>query len=199
MSLSKRNDLVHPFLFGLLNDPGDLDPPSFEIDDEEHEMSDQARLRDHFDAEEVRCRYRSPVSLQERFPRHSPLPGGIKPVLEKDPFDRNPTELMAQVVERSSDSGVTPARVLLGHPNDKLPDLDHSLGTARSSSLAAIVLPGDQLSMPLKERGWRHQGFEFEKPFPTDRSGLDREATTLLIGESQSLEIGAATRSWSQS
>ena len=47
--------------------------------------------------------------------------------------------------------------------------------------------PGDQLSIPSKQRVWRHQGFEFEKPFSADRFGLHREPTALLIGESQSL------------
>ena len=41
--------------------------------------------------------------------------------------------------------------------------------------------------MPSKQSVWRHQGFEFEKPFSADRFGLDRESTTLLIGESQPL------------
>ena len=180
-------DLFHPFLFGLLNDPGDLDPPSLEIDDEENEIADQTRLRDHFDAEEVGCRYRSPVSLQERLPRHSPLPGGIKAVFEKDPLDRVPTDLVPQVVERSSDSRVAPARVLSGHPDNQLLDFDGGLRTTWPSSLAAIVFPSDQLSMLSKQRDRRHEGIEFEKPFSADRFGLDGESTALLIGESQSL------------
>jgi hypothetical protein len=40
--------------------------------------------------------------------------------------------------------------------------------------------------MPSKQGVWCHQGFEFEKPFSTDRFGLDCESTALLIGESQS-------------
>jgi hypothetical protein len=41
--------------------------------------------------------------------------------------------------------------------------------------------------VPSKQSVWRHQGDEPEKPFPTDRFGLDRESTTLRIRESQSL------------
>ena len=181
------SDLAHPFLLRLLNDPGDLDPPSLEIDDEENEIADQARLRDHFDAEEVGCRYRSPVSLQERLPRHSPLSGGIKAVFEKDPLDRVPTDLVPQVVERSSNSCVTPARVLPGHPNDQFLDFDRGLRATWPSFLAAIVFPGDQLPMPAKQRVWRQQGVDLEEPLSADRFGLDRESTTLLIGESQPL------------
>jgi hypothetical protein len=41
--------------------------------------------------------------------------------------------------------------------------------------------------MPSKQGVWCHRGFEFEKPFLTDRFGLDRESTALLITESQPL------------
>jgi hypothetical protein len=61
------------------------------------------------------------------------------------------------------------------------------LRTSRPSALAAIVLPGDQLSVPSKQRVWRHQGVEPEKPFSTYRIGLDCESTALRIRESQSL------------
>ena len=92
---------------------------------------------------------------------------------------------MTQVVKRSSDSRVTPARVLAGHLNHQLLYFNGGLGTARSSDLAAVVLPRDQLSMPSKQSVWGDQSIELEKPLSADR--LDRESTTLLIGESQSL------------
>jgi hypothetical protein len=47
----------------------------------------------------------------------------------KDPFDRVSTDLMAQVVERCSDSRATPARVLAGHSDDQLLDFDGGLQT----------------------------------------------------------------------
>ena len=94
---------------------------------------------------------------------------------------------MPQVVEGSPNSRVAPARVLAGHPDNQLLDFDGGLRTTWPSSLAAIVFPSDQLSMPSKQRVWRHEGIEFEKPFSADRFGLDGESTALLIGESQSL------------
>jgi len=127
------------------------------------------------------------LRLQERLPRHSPLPHGIEPVVEKDPLDRVAADLVPQVVEGSPNSRVTPARILAGHPDNQLLDFDGGLRTTWPSSLAAIVFPGDQLSMPSKQPVWRDQGVEFEKPFSADRFGLHREPTALLIGESQSL------------
>jgi hypothetical protein len=54
-------------------------------------------------------------------------------------------------------------------------------------SLSLSIRPGDQLSMPSKQSVWRHQRIEFEKSLSTDRFGLDRESTALLITESQPL------------
>ena len=75
---------------------------------------------------------------------------GIEPVFEKDPFDRVSADLVADVVERSSDSRVAPARILAGHPDDQLFDFDRCLWTAMFSGLAAVVLPSDQLPVPSK-------------------------------------------------
>ena len=120
---------------------------------------------------------------QEGSPRHPLLPDGIKTVLQKDPLDRVPTDLVSQVVERSSDPRIAPARVIAGHPDDQLLDFDRGLRTAGLSALAAIVLPGDQLSVPSKQSVWRHQGVEPEERFPADRLGLDRKSTALRIRE----------------
>ena len=46
------------------------------------------------------------MSPQERLPRHSPFSDRVESVLEQDPFDRISTDLVSQVVERASDSGV---------------------------------------------------------------------------------------------
>ena len=103
-------------------------------------------------------------------------------------------DLKAQVVERSSDSRVTPARVFAGHSDDQLLDFDCGLRTTWPSFLAAIVLLGDQMPMPSKQSVGCDQWFEFEKSFSTDRFGLDRESTTLLIGESQPLPTELVTQ-----
>jgi len=38
-----------------LNDSSDFDSTSLKIDDEEHEVSDQAESSEHFDAKEIGC------------------------------------------------------------------------------------------------------------------------------------------------
>ena len=43
-------NLRHPSAIRLLDNPSDLNPAGLEVDDEEHEVSDQAVSREHFDA-----------------------------------------------------------------------------------------------------------------------------------------------------
>ena len=115
-------DLAHPLTIGLLKDPGDIDSTSLEIDDEENEISNQSRSRKHFDAEEIRRNDGSPIFLQERLPRHSAFSGWGDSILEKNPLDGIATDLMPEVVERSSDSRVAPARIIAGHSKDQCAD-----------------------------------------------------------------------------
>ena len=161
-------DLAHPCSIGSGMNPRDLDSAGLEVDDKEDEKPNQAGPGDHFDAEEVRRRDRPPMRPQEPLPRQSLLPDGIESVFEKNSFDRVSTDLVSQVVERSSDSRIAPARVVAGHPDDQLLDFDRGLRTSRPSALAAIVLPVDQLSLPSKHTVWRPQGVAPAKPSAPD-------------------------------
>jgi hypothetical protein len=77
------------------------------------------------------------MSLQKGFPRHPFLPegGGVDPLFQKDSFDRVASakslcdealadsarrDLVAEIAECASDSGVAPARAVTGHPDDQL-------------------------------------------------------------------------------
>jgi len=46
-------DLFHPLAIGSRKNPGNFDSTSLEVEDEENEIPNQARPRDHFDTEEV--------------------------------------------------------------------------------------------------------------------------------------------------
>ena len=182
-------NLLHPFSVRLRGNPGNLNPASLEVDDEKHEIPDQACRREHLDVEEVRCRDGTPMSLQKGLPRHPLLPegGGVEPVFQKDSLDRVTANLVTQVVERSSNSSVAPARVVAGHLQDQIFDLDRCLGATGSAGLAAIVLLGDQPPVPSKQRVGCHQGANVEEPFAADCVGLGCEATALPISESPAL------------
>ncbi len=141
---------------------------------------------DHFNAEEVGRSNRAPMGFQKRLPRHSPPSGRIDPVFEEDSLDRVPPNLVPQVVERSSDSGVTPTRIHTSHRQDQILDIDRGLRSARSSALARVKLSRDQLSLPSEESIRGHQGLDSEEPFSADFLGLRREPSTLRIREGES-------------
>ena len=61
-------NLLHPFSIRLRGNPGNLNPASLEIDNEEHEIPDQACPREHLDAEEIRGRDGFPMGLQKGRP-----------------------------------------------------------------------------------------------------------------------------------
>ena len=72
-------------------------------------------------------------------------------MLEKNSLDRISTDLVSQVVERSSDSGVAPTRIVASHSEDQLPDFSRSSWTTGASALAPIILSRDQLPVPSEQ------------------------------------------------
>ena len=155
-------NLFHPLAIRSRKDPCNLDPPSLEINDEENEISNQSRPSDHFNAEEVSRCNRAPMSLQERLPGHPLFPARVESIFEKDPFDRISCDLMPEIVERSSNSGVAPARVVASHQEYQLLDIGFSPRTTWLSVPAAIIFLRDQLSVPTKQSIRRYQGPDFE-------------------------------------
>ena len=94
---------------------------------------------------------------------------------------------MPEIVERSSDSSVAPTRVVAGHQEDQLLDVDRGPRTTWPSTLAAVIFFRDQLSVPTKQSIRCHQSPDLEQPFSTDRFGFDRESPALLIRKLKSL------------
>ena len=94
---------------------------------------------------------------------------------------------MTEIAECAADSGVAPAGVAPGHPENQPFDLGRRLGAARPARLAAIVLLGDQPPVPSKQRVRSHQGANLEEPFATNLLGLGCEATALNVREQQAL------------
>ncbi len=182
-------NLLHPLPIGLLNDSSDFDSTSLKIDDEEHEVSDQAESSEHFDAKEIGCGDDAPMSLEERLPRH-PFTAErrrVDTVFNEDSLDGVSANLVPQVVECSSNSSVSPGRIFAGHPQDQLPDWGSSLGTTDTAALAAIILLRDKPPVPSKQGVWRHQGADLEEPISADYFGLRGETAALAICEKQAL------------
>ncbi len=125
------------------------------------------------------------VSLQKGLPRHPRCLDRVKSIIEKDPFDCVSCDLMTEIVERSSNSRLAPARVVAGHQEYQLLDAGFGPRATWPSVLAPVVFLRDQLSVPTKQSIWCHQGTDLDKPSSTDRFGLDGESAAWSIGESQ--------------
>jgi len=64
--------LGHPSSSRIADDARDLDSPRLQIDDEQHQVTDEAPRGQYLNAEEVRGRDRAPMRSQESLPRHRP-------------------------------------------------------------------------------------------------------------------------------
>ena len=102
--------LLHPFIVGLMADASDLHPARFEVEDE-HKVADQPAAGQHFNREKIRRGYRSPMSLQERTPRHALTSrrGGLDTVFREDALHRVSADLMAQVAKSSANPRIASA------------------------------------------------------------------------------------------
>jgi hypothetical protein len=123
---------------------------------------------------------------EERLPGHPLLSNGVESVIEKDPFDCVSCDFMTEIVERSSNSGAAPTRIVAGHSEDQHPDFNRSSWTSGASPLAPVILSRDQLTVPSEQSIWSHQGLDLGEDFPTDLLGLRRKAAALLTSKPKS-------------
>src|SRR6516162_6991096 len=68
------SDLTHPEPIRLPGHAGDLDPPTRQVDEEEHQESGQTLARPGFDGEEIRRHHHLPMPAQKLLPGGFPLP-----------------------------------------------------------------------------------------------------------------------------
>ena len=115
-------------------------------------------------------------------------------MLVENAFDRISCHLMAKVAERTADPGVAPAWVLCGELDDQALQRSGSARTASSSLRATVVLLGNELSVPAKDRVRRHQPGELRQRTSADRSALRREPPPLDVGEAQTTATELLTK-----
>ncbi|MCG3175006.1 MAG: hypothetical protein GMKNLPBB_03340 [Myxococcota bacterium] len=152
--------LRHPCAVGIRHDAGDLHLTGGQIDHEEHGVAHQTEGCPHLDAEEVGGGKRLPVGAQKLPPRGAfgSLRYGLKSVLFEDVGHGPPTDPMTQIGQGALDARVPPSSVLLGEPNDQLPDHLHHPGPSRPTASTAVVLAGDEFSMPTQQCVRRDDG-----------------------------------------
>jgi hypothetical protein len=94
------------------------------------------------------------MRLQEGLPRHTlaSLWRRLDAVLREDAPDGISTDNVTDVAKRAADAGVAPGWIRFRHREDKLADSLGGAGTTRTAPLAAVILLGNQLSIPAKDR-----------------------------------------------
>ena len=97
--------------------------------------------------------------------------------------DGAPRDLMTEVAEGTPHTGVAPLAVLGGHPDEEPADRVHAPSAARSATAAAVVLPRDQLSIPVEEGIGRDQGVQVTAYPSPEARGLCGQAQALGVGE----------------
>ena len=94
---------------------------------------------------------------------------------------------MVKVVERAADPGVTPAGVIAGHIQNQFLNLSDSFGAPWFSRGAAIVLFGDELSIPSKQRIRRDDSPKCEESLSADYLGLACQTSTLAVSKQDAI------------
>src|SRR5262249_45427821 len=74
---------------------------------------------------------------------------------------------------------------LSGHAHNQRADLAHDRWPSRTASATAVVLRGDQGSVPRQQRVRRHDRRELAQQPSAERPGLRGEPTTLIVREAQ--------------
>jgi len=83
-------NLLGQLAVNLVCDPSNVHTPTFQVDDEEHEIPNETGARHDFDGEEVCRRDCAPVGFQECLPTRplAPLRRGLEARIDQDPLDR---------------------------------------------------------------------------------------------------------------
>ena len=166
-------------------DPGDLDPPCGDVDEEEDVIADEPKQSQDLDGERVSSRDRAPVSGEEGLPGHGQASfwGGDDTQAVEDTLDGVPTDRDTQIRQGPLDPGVAPGRVLVGHGGDEAGDIRLGPWPAGASLGGPVVLLGDEGSVPAEESLWCHDPGDLIESAASHGLGLGGQPATLSVGE----------------
>ncbi|MDA2938327.1 hypothetical protein MYX75_08710 [Acidobacteria bacterium AH-259-A15] len=128
-----------------------------------------------------------PMGFQEGVPRHplASLRSWLDTVFFQDSFDGVPPYPVAQITQSASDSGVTPDRIVFRHPDDECLYLLRTPGATWCALFAAVVLLGDQLSVPTQQRIGCDDAGKVSQGLSSYDLGLFSDPPSLGVGEAQ--------------
>jgi hypothetical protein len=102
----------------------------------------------------------------------------------EDPGNRRTPDAMPDVLQGTLDPRVAPRGILLRHSYNQPPDLDEDAPTARGPGCVG-PFPSNQLTMPPKQRIWRHDRGDLTQRPTAHPDGSHREAPSVVIGQMQ--------------
>jgi hypothetical protein len=117
------SNLHHPSTVRVDADASDVHGSRAKLHDEEDHVADGSKHTQRLDGEEIASVQRLPVAPEELLP--SPLPVAFRcwfdASLGEDVGDRSPADLDLEPTQSVADLGVSPAGVLFGDTENKLP------------------------------------------------------------------------------
>ncbi len=179
--------LLHPLTVRLRVDACDLDSAALQFNDKQYKVALESLQGEHFNGEQVGCRHSFPVSLKEGIPGRPSTPFGsrFEAMVLQDPLHGIAGDLVPEVDERSADSGVAPLRILCSHPHYKIHYILWRHRSTSTSPSTAIVLLGDQPSVPTQNRvGRDNAGYLCQRP-PSESLAAHCESAALGIAQSK--------------
>jgi hypothetical protein len=92
---------------------------------------------------------------------------------------------VAQIGQRPLDPPIAPIPVLASQANDQIRDLMAGSRPTWPPALAAVILLGDQLSVPGQQGFWRDEGGHFPQDATAEHLCSCSQAATLIVVQSE--------------
>src|SRR5262245_28541427 len=132
--------------------------------------------------EEILAEYRAPMGAEKRPPRHRSLTARWDPVFFEDVGHGRPRHAMLEILQRTLNPGVAPARVLRGHADHQTSNLCVYPGPS-GSALRDRSLPDAQVPMPAQNGVSRDKCRDLGQDRASELRAEDRQPSPLGIGQ----------------
>ncbi len=110
-------------------------------------------------------------------------------MIRQDRRDGGSADLVAQTAHDVAKARVAPTGVVVSKLHHEGSSVLLLRWSARPTPCAAVVFPGDKLSVPAQDRARRHQARILLQQLPSEELPLGREPTALVIGEAQTATV----------
>ena len=176
--------LDHEAVVGIPRHAGDVDPPGFEIEEEQHVQAAEASTSPGLHREEVRGHHLAPMCLQEASPGRRQLRSGQDSMLLEDVAHGRFRHPVLQILELTLDAAIAPPGVFACHAENEPSDQFHDAG-APDLFLGEGPLGGDQVAVPAEDGVRSHDRGDALRDLVAKPNALGREAPLLLVGQAE--------------